>query len=290
MSRCFSILPAVLPLFALSACVEAPEDMLGTEAQAAIACPKLWGCGENSPVMGPFNFHELALDGQPNDADVRLIDLRLGVTSYQPRIVNGSQLVGYDPATNTTISGAQLTGAYFRLWSPEGLFKITIKKVTPQALSFTTFWIGPQTKIETYELTTNKVNSTDPVPLCDNPPERDSGEGPGRLWARPFEAMFFTGDRYDAESKTLIADNPRAAYPWFNIACAGSAIAKLHLTRHTYYGQTAGFTSTMAQRQAMLKMYTSDLCGGGAALYGLAALALGTYRLGDIKAMLRRKA
>ena len=32
------------------------------------------------------------------------------------------------------------------------------------------------------------------------------------------------------------------------------------------------------------------LCGGGAALYGLTALALGTYRLGEIKAMLRRKA
>jgi len=32
------------------------------------------------------------------------------------------------------------------------------------------------------------------------------------------------------------------------------------------------------------------LCGGGGALYGLAALALGTYRLGDIKTMLRRKA
>jgi putative peptidoglycan lipid II flippase len=32
------------------------------------------------------------------------------------------------------------------------------------------------------------------------------------------------------------------------------------------------------------------LCGCGAALYGLAALALGTYRPGEIKAMLRRKA
>lgn len=41
----------------------------------------------------------------------------------------------------------------------------------------------------------------------------------------------------------------------------------------------------LEQRVAALAV----LCGGGAAVYGLATLALGAYRLSEIKGMLRRK-
>lgn len=264
MSRWISMVGAVLvTLPVLAACVES-EAELGSETQESIACPK-WGCGENSPIMGPFGFHELDTAGTANAEGVRVLGLKLGSVTYQPRIINGSQLIGFDPIGGGTISGTQLTNAYLSVWGPDGPYKITIKKVTPQASSFTKFWIGPATQIETYELLYNKVNSTDPLPLCNNPPERTSGEGSGRVWARPLEAILYTGDRYDADRKLVTASSYRGSGTWFNIACAGSALAKLHLTRHTTAGTVAGFVSSAAQRQSMLKMYVSDLCGRGVA-------------------------
>lgn len=262
MSRWSPILFAAIPLLALAACVDAEED-LGTSAQAVIPCPKLWGCGENSPMMGPFSSHEFRTDGLPNGEDVRVLGLYQGGTVYQPRIVAGSRLAGYDPVTSTWIQGAALTNAYFMMLTPQGLWKITVKKVSPLASSFTTFWVGPATAIETYELTTNKYNATDPVPLCNNPPDRETGEGPGRIIARPFEAMFLSGDRYDAAKMEVSAIGYRETAPWFNIACAGSALAKLHLNRHTTPGAASGWLTDQKQRQAMLKMYVSDVCGIG---------------------------
>ena len=46
---------------------------------------------------------------------------------------------------------------------------------------------------------------------------------------------------------------------WVNIACATTALAKLFLVRHTEASQTQ--TTTRAERQAMLKMFTADVCG-----------------------------
>jgi hypothetical protein len=60
---------------------------------------------------------------------------------------------------------------------------------------------------------------------------------------------------------------------WFNLACAGSAMAKMHLLRHTQPGSLVPVTgappvpladpSTLPERQAMLKMLTADYCGDG---------------------------
>jgi hypothetical protein len=54
-----------------------------------------------------------------------------------------------------------------------------------------------------------------------------------------------------------------ATGPWFNIACAGSALAKLHLLRHTDAGAVGSYTTTLDERRAMLKMYSADVCGRG---------------------------
>jgi hypothetical protein len=72
-------------------------------------------------------------------------------------------------------------------------------------------------------------------------------------------ALVFTGDRYDANKKTVTAGKS----DWFNVACAGSAIAKMHLLRHTTAGAAGGLQTTVDQRQAMLKMLTDDICGTG---------------------------
>lgn len=95
----------------------------------------------------------------------------------------------------------------------------------------------------TFTSTTHAV----PQPLC------TAGEN---------EALLFGGDRYDADRKTVTATGPATA-DWFNIACAGTALAKLHLTRHTETSQVV--KTTAVERQAMLKMFTADICGDGTA-------------------------
>lgn len=265
MSRWFSIVSVVPVALALVACVDDPETALGTATQ--LSCPK-WGCGENSPLMGPYEEHEYDASGaQVNSEGSRVVALVQGGQAYEPRIVGGSQLIGVQP-DGSVISGAGLTNAYFLISTPTGPYKIIIKKVTPRASSQVRFWIGPQTQIETYELMylfAGRGPATHPEPLCHNPPERDAGEGsPTRMWNAPLEAILYSGDRYDADEHTVTASSYPASGPWFNIACAGSALAKLHLTRHTTAGSLSTHPSTAAQRQAMLRMYVSDLCGTGA--------------------------
>lgn len=255
MSRISSF--AVVTL-ALSAC--AAETEVQTTTQAIAGCP-LWGCGENSPVMGPWEFHEGNTDGIPNDEGVVFLNFQIGNQLYKP-VVKGSQLYAWDPATNTAVTGAGLTNGWFNVLTKDGsTFELRISKVTPAAISPVKFWVGPTTPIETYELWYTGAATGR---LCKNPPS-GRGEGPGRTWERPLEAMLFTGDRYQAEKKLVTASTYDTTEGWFNIACAGSALAKLHLNRHTTAGETSTHTTTAAQRQALLKMYVSDVCGSGTA-------------------------
>jgi hypothetical protein len=109
----------------------------------------------------------------------------------------------------------------------------------------TAFWAGPAGSVPTYTLSYTSATQSDPQPLCT---------------ANSNDAIIFAGDRYDAEHKTVIATGDVTA-GWFNIACSGTALAKLHLTRHTEASQV--MKTTAVERQAMLKMFTADVCGDG---------------------------
>ena len=226
-------------------------------------CPT-WGCGENSPVMGPFgNWWDLHFGGQANNDRLVVEGFFLGNTRLTPSL-RGSRLSATKPSlplgTTVTLTGTQLNNAYFRLRAPSGeIFQLIIKSVNPVATSTVTYWVGPPTQIETYELKWNHPGEIESTPVCTNPPERDSGEGPGRFWTRQTEAILFTGDRYSEDKEVSLTDTSG----WMNIACAGSVLAKLHLNRHTTAGSTSTYVTTALQRQAMLKMYVSDVCGTG---------------------------
>jgi hypothetical protein len=75
------------------------------------------------------------------------------------------------------------------------------------------------------------------------------------------DALIFRGDRYDPVSAKITT----GIDSWINIACAGTAIAKMHLLRHTLAGSEGPFSTTVSQRQAMLRMLTADYCGDGTA-------------------------
>jgi hypothetical protein len=260
-------------VIASSACL-APDPAPHTTVAAVAAlgadggdgetpCPS-WGCGENSPIIGPYGFHELNTLGTENLEHVSITDFQKDGVSYRTRIVGGSRLIA-TAADGTVLSGADLTGGYFAIATPTGPYRIVIARVSPLATSTVKFWIGPDSSIETYQLVYLGPGATTPLPLCNRPPTDTFTDGPGWVWHQPLEAILYSGDRYDSARKRVTASSVRGFDGWFNIACAGSALAKLHLTRHTTAGSTLGYTTTVTQRQAMLKMYVSDLCGTGTA-------------------------
>jgi ADYC domain len=75
------------------------------------------------------------------------------------------------------------------------------------------------------------------------------------------DVILFAGNRYDAARKTVTETGP-STRGWVNLACAGTALAKLFLLRHTEASQEV--PTTRAERQAMFKMFTADVCGDGA--------------------------
>jgi hypothetical protein len=74
--------------------------------------------------------------------------------------------------------------------------------------------------------------------------------------ARP--AIVYSGDNIDSDHKEV---TDRSSIRWFNLACNGTALAKLHFLRHTR--QVGGSNQIAADRQTLLKMLTADYCGTG---------------------------
>lgn len=229
-------------------------------ARADAKCSQL-DCGTNSPVMKQFHFHELDLGQSYNAEGLKLGLLRKGLHVYLPDLVD-SRLVGRNVFTHAIeIQGAQLAGSYLEVESnatPVDHFAIDIERVTDGLK----LWVDPgEARYETYQLGWRGTGgeATHAVPLCPNPP---GGKTTSEIYTRPRESILFMGDRYDAESKTLLGST-RVRSRFFNIACAGSAPFKLFMTRHTTATSDSTHQATVAERQAMLKLYVSDVCGNG---------------------------
>jgi hypothetical protein len=238
--------PVSLVALALAGC--AVEADLETASAALSNCPS-WGCGSNSPVIDLWGFHELDEGGGVNGAGIKLLGLEKGGRSYTPEVI-GTELIGHsdDPASYPSITGAELAGSHFVLDTPGGVVPLHIRKES----RITSYWVGKPELIATYELDYELNGLLRPV--CNDPPD----EGP--VWPMAKEAILFEGDRYDADAKTVIdVDDTR----WFNIACAGSALAKLVLNRQVTVASDD--KPDVASRQALLKLFVSDVCGTGQA-------------------------
>lgn len=265
MSKSVVILGAVW-LVAMGACID-PSDPSAEPASQVVqatltGCPT-WGCGGNSPLIGPFMLNELDENGAPNSAHVRLLGFLKDSVKYRVDVVADKL---YARNGRAVLSGAALVGGNFEVETPAangypaGLVEIEIMHVSDDVR----FWQGPATPVETYELEYTGLDA--PIgalmPLCKDPPS-GRRDGENQPYANRFESILYTGDRYDAKRKLVTASSYKESTGWFNIACAGSALAKLHLNRHTTASTITGFTTTAAERQTMLKMYTGDFCGTG---------------------------
>lgn len=220
-------------------------------------CPG-WKCSGNSPIMGPWGpFTDFRQDGQfANSAGLRVDGLWKDGVRYEPRVV-GARLTA--KLGDELLEGDELEQSYLRIATPLPLvaYKLWIERVNQTV----TYWHGPPTTLETYELTYS-VAAVSRTPLCNNPPSSSSGDG--QLWTAPLEAILFTGDRYGIDKKIFASTYAESA-GWFTIGCAGSAIAKLVLNRFATVGSIGLYQSTRAERQDVLSMYTGNVCGTGRA-------------------------
>lgn len=181
------------------------------------------------------------MQGLSNGAGFAVIGVRMGGVPYRLEPAGAAVVARPLAAGSAQLEGASLVNLEIDLRDTNDrryTLRIAGTDTTP-------FWADPQERVRTYVLTYAPLNASTSRPLC------TTGVN---------EAILFGGDRYDSARKEVIATGA-AATGWINIACAGTALAKLYLTRHTDASQA--IATTPAERQAMLKMFTADMCGDG---------------------------
>ncbi|MBZ0237759.1 MAG: hypothetical protein K8M05_35925, partial [Deltaproteobacteria bacterium] len=213
-------------------------------------CPE--GCGDNAASVGDgLVFHRLDQRGEPNGVGLRLVGMRAAGMDWDVE-VTGDRLSGVRPSAR--LSGGRLVGAELLLLDKDGV----IHTVVIAGVRLIPYWVGGG-ETWTYRLMHRPVASpSDLQPLCTT---RDEAlqDDPGWEGMNATETVIFTGDHYDAIRKTV---EPQP-FGWFNIACAGSAMAKLHLLRHTEASSDPVHRTDFGERQSMFKMITADVCGTG---------------------------
>lgn len=230
-------------------------------------------CGENSPVVDVFKFHDANLRGIQNSIGMS-IDTVGGIgqivkagTSYN-LVVQDAKIKGVLGAT--TISGTQLIGADIPISQGKSHFKIHIRDAREMS-----YFVGggPTVGAYRFELISGEGFVTE---LCNNRKllEKMIGEQGGfetdyarweLMGMRVWETVVFEGDRVKADPKTMSNDF-QIEDTWFNFGCAGHTLAKLLLTHNTYHSQSApGPAPAQAweRRQATMKMLAADYCGDG---------------------------
>lgn len=244
---------SVMILVAFGGCAlpDAEPDLGQVEQHAG--CPS-WKCGENSPLIDSFGFHELSLDGVVNAEGFRYVGFTKNGTNYDLRITNGWMTAQHGV---TILGGNALKDSL--LWVTYG--GQTTYAIKIQAVDTTFFWAVPSggtyLPVQTFTLQWTMLNNGALgkwADLCAFPPNHDD-----TLGMDVHDTLIFEGDRIDAKSKTITGYDSR----WINFGCAGSTLAKLHLTGHTEAAGVFGFPTKVEQRQTMLKMLSADYCGDG---------------------------
>jgi hypothetical protein len=249
-------------VIACSACTGSGE--LGEVTQAA-QCP-IWQCGSNSPEIAGHGFHELSEASEANE-DGFTVDTftRYGV-SYGLDVRDG-RLVGTGAGGVVAISAAlgNLVDAQLAVSDDAGQqYLIRVAGVETAVAFWATLPVRRQPKLESYLLewaeTLDGINPIDPsdwANVCSNPP---APTDPDALGMDAEYTVLFDGERIDREAKRIGAALDDR---WFNLGCAGHALAKLYLSGHTEAATAAGFSTTIDERQTMLKMLVADYCGTG---------------------------
>jgi len=262
--RISSLVVAALGVGCVSSDLDgAAEDPHTSTVQQGLCGPYM--CGTNSPQIAEFGFWDLNLPpslgvaGLPNNVGLTVVGFVQGGVLYLPRVVAGRL---YAISSGGTLSGAALAGGWFYLRNGSRIFQLRVTDVS-SVPSWAVPTSGVAPVLEDYHLDwTEFVNGHwgDFRNMCTNPPGREQSEILTMTGANIYRTLLFEGDRIDAAKKL----DTGVDTTWFNLGCAGSALAKMALTGHTEASRVAGtFDTTLAERQTMLKMLAADYCGDG---------------------------
>ncbi len=263
MNRRLLLLPLVLV-----ACVT-DEEVAPTVDDVArrIRCPIIT-CGENGPTAGDgFLLDELDLWGRENHAGVKLTSAYWDDGSYAYVDIQRDDLRAYHYGLGIWRRGPDLTKLIMRLEQPAtgDKYEIRVAGYDDQTVQFRAGGTaGTAEFMRLYNLQARRLGESNKywrsvckpdIPLTADP-----------IWSsRPMWSVVYRGDRYSA-TKQVTTDAPGDG--WSFIACAATAGAKLHMSRHTNAGQydrsgTLRWPTSLAQRTTLLKTITADFCGDG---------------------------
>jgi len=253
---------------------EVAEPTLGELAQNSGGgnCDEFM-CGTNSPQIAEFGFWELNLPtslgaaGKPNNVGLQVLAFEKGPYTYVPTVYGGrltaSRRSAMPPYATITIAGGDLVGGWFALANGDRRFRLRIAEVGSVAS-----WAQPKggaspVMLESYLLDWSELAGntwSEPRNLGKALTGGATGDALGMTGPYALHTLLFEGDRIDATRKLDTGVDPT----WINFGVAGTALAKLALTGHTEASLNAGaFETTLAERQAMLKLLVADYCGDG---------------------------
>jgi hypothetical protein len=253
---------------AVTGACASPED-LGAETAFLVPpgqedpCPPDGCGGGNSPVVSGVYFWRLDIadvPGLPNPEGVRITSVKRDMVSMPLRlkVVNGDRLQVVSSGV-VIADGAMVVGTRIEVDVDGSTYAIRIASAGQTAH----FWVKHPVPIWEYELRYRPVSG----PAADKCKDRElcperalCSEGDGD--PTKVSAIVFGGDLYNPETKA-VAEGPETA-GWMNIACADSAPYKMYRIGYTSAAKNRiGLATTLAQRQAMMNAWTSNLCGDG---------------------------
>jgi hypothetical protein len=251
--------------------VDGIDEPRTEETQQSVLLCDGWLCGTNSPQIAEFGFWQLQMPpvlgtaGQPNNVGLQILAFVMEppITLYLPKVHAGklTAIRTQSDGTTVTLSGAALKNGWLWLRNGGRNFKITIRDVgTVESWAQPTS--GPKVMLESYKLDWSEltVGWGDARSLCPHPPGREGGDALTMTGQHVFHTLLFEGDQIEPIQKLVTGvDNS-----WFNLGCAGSALAKMALTGHTQAARHAStFDTTLPERQAMLRMLAGAYCKDG---------------------------
>lgn len=261
----------------LVGCVADPPALGETESSLKIApgdgCTA-WECGSNSPIIAAVDFWDLPESlNVPNSRGYKVTWFGYrNKTTFIPfvaDVINGELNVSYGGSTST--DPALLSKMVWRIVNPADnkTYELVVEGVTttpwwaPAGMEFGSptppakaYYLGWRDYLADWE------TSPDPVIKKYGPPVTPiCGKNPEGTGMQDFTAVLFDGDWIDADNIKVLGEKTN----WFNIGCAGHALAKQHLTGMTKASAYRLFRTspTINQRTASLKMITGDYCGLG---------------------------
>lgn len=245
---------------------QAGDDGLGEVQQEAAICGK-FGCGTNSPVIANYGLHELNTLGIFNAEGFSIVNAvhpSYAGRSFRVTVASASlSAKTMDGGPSVLLKNGSVKNLVLQIKGPGS----TVYNVRISDVGTTPYWSSLYPGMSpAYQLDWKLAGDPDAyyTNVCSNPPA--TAEKEELLNMNPFWAVVFEGDRIDSTTKVVYGDGKTAASNtnWFNIGCAGHALAKAHLNRETMAGSPGpGITTTLTERTAFLKMIVGDYCGTG---------------------------